>query len=313
MRRLATACAIAGLAAPAGAQSMRVADSLFQAGSLVRAESLYYRAAAARPHDPIVRWSLGRFLIARGAVRVGATLLEESLKFGGEPSIVGRDLVMAYTQMGSWADLAALSSATFAERQRARWFVAHTPSVVAPDSVIVAEFRTSDDTTVLGRIPIRVNGRTIDAVVSAKVQGILIADTSAVARSLRTFGAPRGQAGRVPVLAAADSMGMGRMELIGVPVTIDRLDKGDVALIGLATLGRFAPTFDPGANRVTLRTSGSVSPRTGQRFDTRTIPSDLSVARAGGWMSVTRLQIARLLREHRWTLDAKRGQLVVEP
>ncbi|MEO6878452.1 MAG: hypothetical protein ABI205_08230 [Gemmatimonadaceae bacterium] len=306
------AATAATAATAANAQSVRVADSLLQAGALVRAESIYYAAVRARPHDPIARWALGRYLVSRGAPRVGATLFEESLKFGGEPAIVGRDLAAAYLSMGDYAHLATLASATPDERQRAKFLAAHASRVVAPESSLVAVFQPAGDSATIGRVMIRVNGHTLDAAVSARVQGIVIADTSIVARSLHAFGAPRGQTGRSSVLAAADSVAIGRLTMISVPVVIDRLERRAGATIGLDVLARFAPTFDPLAQRITLHAGGTVPRIDGQRFEMLMTPTDVRVARAGGWSSVSRAPVEQLLRTHRWTLDTRRGQLVVE-
>src|SRR4051812_11276028 len=95
--RIGASCgALLLIATGAHAQSVRVADSLLQRGSLARAESIYYAATRARPRDPVARWSLGRFLVARGAPRVGATLFEEALLFGGAPTMITPDLVPVY-------------------------------------------------------------------------------------------------------------------------------------------------------------------------------------------------------------------------
>ncbi len=300
------------VARAANAQSVRVADSLLQIGALFPAESIYYAAVRARPRDPIARWALGRYLVSRGAPRVGATLFEESLQFGGEPAIVGRDLAAAYLSIGDYAQLATLASATADERQRAKFLAAHSSRVVAPESSLVATFLPSDDSATIGRVTIRVNGHTLDAAVSARVQGILIADTSSVARSLHIFGAPRSQVGRSPVLASADSVAIGRLTMLGVPVVIDRLARRAGATIGLDVLARFAPTFDPAAQRMTLHAGGTVPRVNGQRFEILMTPSDVRVARAGGWSSVSLAPILQLLGRHRWTLDTRRGQLVVE-
>jgi hypothetical protein len=97
-------------------------------------------------------------------------------------------------------------------------------------------------------------------------------------------------------------------------VTIARLDGAQSAMIGLDMLGRFAATFDPKGNRVVLH-AGGVAPSTGaaNHFLTLSAGSDLRVMQGGGWISVTRPQIARFLREHRWTFDGRRGELIVEP
>jgi hypothetical protein len=64
---------------------------------------------------------------------------------------------------------------------------------------------------------------------------------------------------------------------------------------------------------MTVRISGTVPPsRTGDRFATWTTASELRVLQAGGWLSIGSTQLASMLRQRRWTLDAKRGVLVVE-
>ena len=130
----ALASALLALPATAHGQSIRVADSLLQSGSLARADSLFYAAARVRPRDPIARWALGRYLVARGATRVGATLFEESLRFGGEPSIAGRDLVPVYLAIGEFRPLARSAIATPAERARARWLASHRDAHRRADS-----------------------------------------------------------------------------------------------------------------------------------------------------------------------------------
>ncbi|MDB4877145.1 MAG: hypothetical protein JWM41_3591 [Gemmatimonadetes bacterium] len=313
-RRKFAALLAAVMAMRAEAQSVPRADSLLQIGALASAESLYYAAARVRPRDPIARWALGRYLVARGASRVGATLFEESLRFGGEPAIVGRDLVPVYLAIGEYAPLAALTAATPAERARAKWLVAHATRVHAPDSALAAVFRPATDSGSIGSIPIRINGRAVDATVSARVQGIVVSDTTLIARGLHTFdgGVPR--AARITVLAAADSVGIGRLGMSNYPVTVAHLDGAQRAMIGLDMLGRLAPTFDPKANRVTLHIGGAApSSAAANHFLTLSAGSDLRIMQGGGWISVTRPQIARFLRERRWTFDGKRGELIVEP
>ena len=293
-------------------QSIRVADSLLRSGSLARAESMYYAAASARPHDPIARWALGRYLNARGAARVGATLFEESLRFGGEPSIVGRDLVPVYLTIGAFGRLAVLASATPAERARARWLVAHQPHTIAPESVVIVVFHPSTDSAILGRIPLRINGRKLDAVVTARVQGIVISD-SATARRLHTFGARR-RGSRATMLAVADSVEIAKLTMINYPVTIVRPNDEQPTFIGLDVLGKLAPTFDAKGQHLMLRASGVVPASfVGAHVATWMSDSDLRIMQGGRWLSITRPNMAALLREHRWTLDAKRGQLIFEP
>ena len=89
-RRWAVALAVAGSsAAVAKAQDVRIADSLLRRGLVDRAETEYYAAARARPRDPDARFALGRYLLDRGAFRIGATLIDESMQFGYDRAVRG--------------------------------------------------------------------------------------------------------------------------------------------------------------------------------------------------------------------------------
>jgi hypothetical protein len=219
--------------------------------------------------------------------------------------------VPVYLTIGDYRSLAALTAATPAERERAQWLVAHETRIIAPDSALAAVFRPSSDSTIVGHVLLRINGRAIDAAVTARAQGIVISDTTLVARGLRRFsGGEREQ--RPIVLAAADSIGIGRLSMTNFPVSIARVDN-EAATIGLDVLGRFASTFDAKTGRITLH-SGGVAPAdaAGTRLLTLTTPSDVRIMQSGGWMSVTRSQVSRMLRDHRWSFDAKRGQIVID-
>jgi hypothetical protein len=308
------ALGVAGAVAPLplGAQSPRLADSLLASGALARAESAYYAAARLRPRDPVARWALGRFLVARGAARVGATLLEESLQFGGDPVLVGRELVRAYLQTREFAPLAGLAAASPGQRERARWLAAHEPRIVAPDSVVAAPFVRAEDTTSLANIPIRVNGVALVVSVSPVVRGIVVSRAVLGARHLREFPAGADTSGDAEILAVADSVSIGRLTMLNQPVTVARLPARTQGLIGLAEFGRFAPTVNPKSGRVLLRVDGSLHEEvSGDRLPTLDQASGISVLRSGGWTS-SQSDVARVLRNREWTFDAKRGTLIVE-
>jgi hypothetical protein len=307
---------LAGVPASMTAQS-RVADSLLEHGALAKAESVLYAAARIHPHDPAARRDLGVYLVQRGAPRVGMTLFEEAGRFGADARSVSRLLAPVYLSLGEYHSLATLPSSplTHGEIERARWLEAHATNIMAPDSVLTVAFHASADPGSLGHVTIRVNGRPIEAAISVRARGIAVAESNHASQALRKFAAasPKEKVS-IGIPAVADSIGMGRLSVVNYPVTIERLGDGVQGVIGLDVLGRFAPTFDPRANRATLRTSGRVDIKTtdGDAFPTRLTDGDFLLLRGGAWTSASLPTITKLLGEHRWTLDARRGQIVVE-
>ncbi len=311
-----SAAALTASGAPAAAQSVRAADSLLRAGALDRAESLYYAASRNRPGDPSARWALGKFLIARGASRVGATLLEEAIRFGGDRTAIERDLRPVYLLMGDDHLLAALMTAPATERDRAKWLIAHETRTIAPDSMVMIAFRAPlpTDTSSVGRVQIRVNGRMLDAVVTPLVRGIAISDGTASTLHLHVFVDGNSGTKSNGVLAAADTVALGALTMHNMPVTIMHLDGKEPVAIGLDLLGKFAPSFDTKLSRVVLRAGGSPAVALpGDALPTLASASDLQALRGNEWISVTRPSLVATLREHRWTFDARRGQLIIEP
>ncbi len=315
-------CAIAVLsasllAAPSlGAQVLRVADSLLAAGNLAGAESAFYAAARTRPRDPVARFALGHFLVERGATRVGATLLEESLQFGGDPVFVGRELARAYLATGEFASLAVLPAASPAQRKRAKWLTTHEPRVIAPDSVISVKLAAAGDSTSLGVVQARVNGVAVGLSLSSQTQGIVLSRAAVRERRPRIFaaGVDSTAGSDADLLAVADSLsiGGGRFTMLNQPVTLAALPPGTQGLIGLAALGRFAPAADSRAGTLTLRADGSVREDVqGDRLPTLDQATGLSVLRQRVWIA-SPADVARLLRNRGWTFDARRGTLIVE-
>jgi hypothetical protein len=310
----AALCALLIAPPTLGAQALRVADSLLASGDLTRAESVYYAGARVRPHDPVARWALGHFLAQRGAARVGATLLEESLQFGGDPVFVGRELLRVYLDIGEFAKLAALPAASPAQRDRAKWLTLHESRIVAPDSVVAATFARSEDTTSLGGIPVRVNGVALVLSLSPDIRGIVVSRAAVGARHPRLFAAGADTTGTADLLAVADSVSIGRLTMLNQPVTLASLPAGTQGQIGVSALGRFAPTVSPKSGKLTLRVDGVVRdepPPDGDRLPTLDQPSGISVLRSGAWIA-SPAEVARLLRNRGWTFDAKRGTLIVD-
>lgn len=318
---IAAALAVELVAAPLAAQTPRsgLADSLLAVGNVNRAESLYYAAVRQRPHDPGARWALGRYLAQRGALRVAATLLEEANQFGGDQvaPVVNADLAPMYMALGEYHQLLGLtrSPLTPAERERVRWLDQHPTRLIAPDSIIGVAYTPSSDGKTIGHMPIRVQGRTVEATIDAHARGLTLCDTASVVSRVRRFADGKSNAASTSTApAAADSVGLGRLAFTNFPLSVARC--GAQAVLGLDVLSRLAPTFDPRGRTILLHVNGldpSVNRPAGDELVTRMTNNDLLVARAGGWLASGDPTMVRMLGTRRWTLDGRRGTIRVEP
>jgi hypothetical protein len=292
------------------------ADSLLARGSVARAESLYYADARNHPRDPGARWSLGTYLIGRGASRIGMTLVEEAVQFGFDKQRAGRLLAPIYLDLGEYRKLLALPAPSLSagERERARYLDAHPSRVIASDSMVLAAFVPDSSRATIGSISIRVDGRPVQATIINSGPELALATGSAAASSVHTF-AGRAVAGENDAPTVADSVGISRLVATNVPVTVTvmTLPPGIEARVSLAFLARYAPTFDARAKLITLRPSGSVGLASvrGNTFVTLETSGRFSLVKAGGWVPVDDAAMVQLLGDRAWTLDAKRGTIVV--
>ncbi len=309
--------ALAALLASHAAVAQRAAlnaDSLLRRGLVQRAESLYYADARNRPRDPVARWNLGNFLIERGARRIGMTLIEEAQQFGFDKGAAGRALAPVYLDLGEYGKLLSLpvSPLTAAERERARYLEAHQTRTVSADSSVGAAFTPpKSGNSSLGTVTMRLGGRPFEvAIVNSGSELVLAEGTaSAASKSIHRFG--NGSARSNP--AVADSISIARLTMTNVPITVAALPSGIDARVSLAFLSRYAPTFDPRARTLTLRSNGNApsDAQAGNAFSTLVVSDRYSVLKAGGWSPVDEAGVMSLLLNHRWTLDAKHGALVV--
>ena len=311
---IVVACLLPVAALPARGQSLRVADSLMQRGAIQQAESLYYAAVRAHPRDPEARLALGRYLASRGAVRVAVTLVEEAVQFGLDRSAAAPVLAPMYGELEEYPELLSLPPSTLssAERERARWLVAHPSRTVAPDSMVLMAYAARSaamPNAPLGTITLRVNGRPAVMALRTSGHGISVSDALAEAAKVHRF--PENAAHSI--IGAADSIGLGRVSMTNYPVTVESAPAGLDGSVSLAFLARFSPTFDPTTSRIALHV-GNTRPEdtVGNRFALMDSGSDLEIAQAGGWAPLRLPQIATMLKQRRWTLDLKHGQLVVE-
>ncbi len=304
-------------ALPAQSPAWRTADSLLRAGMLERAESVYYAEARHRPRDPQARAGLGLFLLSRGAVKIGATLVEEAIRFGGDPGVLGPPLASAYMYLNDWRSTALLADSPLRDGQKKRnsWLLQHPVRVIAPDStVLIAMARTPVD-SFIGVTPVRLNGTTVKALIRPAMHcKIELSDTSRALAKLRTFPDTKTRGGVPYLAAAADSVGLGRMTILGVPIDVRQLGPGVEATICFGELMPFSPTFDSRAGLIALHVSAlPAPPRT-----TTTVPfyapeGRLALIRAGGLSSIASPTVRSFLGDSRWTIDTRRGQIVIEP
>lgn len=291
------------------------ADSLLASGRLAAAESLYYAASSAHPRDALARAALGRYLAARGALRIGAVLLEEARLFGGDTARIARSLVPIYGSLGDYRALATLPASPLsgAERKRVVWLVGHAPVLEFPDSVATLDYRPVADGSGLGVISVSVGERMIDARIDARVTGIVLRGNAARGGGLKLFGTDSGGS-----VAVVRELRIGTVGLTNIPARLEAdslLARGAPTLssIGLDVVQRLAPTFDPAAKTIILRRAGQVSSSTaGTRLPMLQAISGLLVLVDGRWEPMWSRSTGELLASHRWTLDAKRGVIVLQ-
>jgi hypothetical protein len=313
---IAAAVAAATLTATAHAQSVRTADSLLHQGILQRAEAEYYAASRVRPRDPVGRSALGKYLLDRGAFRIGATLIDEAMQFGFDKIAGTAMLARVYMNLGEYGAIERLPAASTLpsdEQALVRWLVAHPSGIDSSESAMLVAFTRGATPGVIGAIRLRVNGQPLVALISPRSNcGLRIADTSIVASTLHRFGSSN--ASDVS-LAAADSIGFGRFVLRNFPDQIERMHESAQAVICFGTLARFAPTFDPRANLVTLHVNGAVSPPSSTSSVAQILDVDgqYTLLRSGVWSPIGSPDITALLADRRWTFDPRRRQVTIEP
>jgi hypothetical protein len=317
--RLARVLAIVGVAAVAGRASAQWAvvhaDSLLASGQVAAAESMYYAASSSRPRDPTARAALGRYLASRGALRPGAVLLEEARLFGGDTTAIARSLAPIYASLGDYRALVTLPRSPLSrpERDRVQWLVSHTPVLEFPDTVDTLPYRPVVDGSGLGIVTVGIGDRLIEAVIDPRVPGIVLRGRARRRAGLKVFGSDS-----TGVIAVVSELHVGDVVLSNVPTrleTDESLVAGSPPLssIGLDVVEHLAPTFDPAIRIVTLRRAGQIAAATpGTRVPMLIDPSGARVLIDGRWESMTSRAAATLLAARRWTLDVRRGSILLQ-
>jgi hypothetical protein len=287
------------------------ADTLLVAGRIFAAESLYYIAVRRGPRDPVARLALGRYLAQRGALKVGAVLMEEARFFGGDPTRVAIELAPVYQRLGEYNHLAALpaSAVPFGERMRAEYLRDNRPAIAGPDSASVGYI--VNDSQLLGRVQLLIGADTVMATIDARTEGLVLDTSWAKRKELRRFGSRNANLRDVNVVTP--SMVLGPYTFTNVPTHFAPLNGAARATIGLDLLGQLAPSFDPRAGTMMLRASGRL-PTTfpGLRIATITNDRGVYVVKGETIFPLGHPDVQRYFRSSRWTLNPKRGEVLVD-
>jgi hypothetical protein len=311
---LAGSLAARPLCAQGGAIVAR-ADSLLLAGRVFSAESLYYLAVRRSPRDPEARLALGRYLAQRGALKVGAVLMEEARYFGGDATQVAMELAPVYERLGEYNHVVALpaGAVSYGERQRAEYLRDNPPALAGPDSATVT-YQPSDS-QLLGQILLRIGADTVWATIDARVAGLVLDTAWARRPAIRHFGRHVGaRAARLSDIdAVTPAVELGPYTLTNVPTRFGALRGASRATIGIDLLGRLAPSFDPRGRRILLRASGRIPEAfPGLRIATLTNARGVYVVKGETVFPLGHPDVQRFFRNSRWTLDPRRGDVVVD-
>ena len=281
------------------------ADSLLAAGRLDDAETLYYVATRNRPRDPVARAALGRFLAARGAPRVGAVLLEEARRFGGDSTRLASALVPIYTRAGDYAALVALRPdvLTGAERRRVRYLRDHPPLARLRDSIAMLSYRPEADGEGFGTVVVRIGRAEYPAKIDPRVSGIVLPATAR--RDVRDFGQDGDRR-----LGVVRTLRIGGTVFSNVPASVGHADQA--IRLGFDVLSPYSPTFDPAAGLVTLRRVDRRSPvPLGVRYPVLFDATGMRLLLNGVWFQSSASTVANLLATRRWMWDGRRGDIVL--
>ena len=311
---------LAGLAVPARAQNyLSRADALLRQGRIFQAETLYYYAARVEPRNANPRLALGRYLASRGALRIGAVLLEEARLFGGDRRVIAEHLAPVYARLGDYRALSALpnSPLQYAERTRAEWLSEHEAPTTGPDSVVIA--LASGSATPLGQMRITIGADTLLATIDVAVTGLVLDTAWGSRREVKVF-----RSSAEPNIRDAAGVALnvglgGGLVRNGIPVTFMPTGGPRTARIGVDVIEDFAPTWSRGGagtsgGTLVLRKAGKapVPSATAERIPILIRSNDVTLVRSGGAMSSLASQAAQGALSGRWTLDIRHGEIVVD-
>ncbi|MFL5562783.1 MAG: tetratricopeptide repeat protein [Gemmatimonadaceae bacterium] len=288
------------------------ADSLMRRGRVFAAETLYYYAVHRTPRDPAARLALGRFLAARGALRIGAVLMEEARFFGGDPKTVGTYLAPVYARLGDYKALSALpgSPLPYAQRARAEWLADNQPSIAGPDSAVVVLLPA--DSGSLGVIDLVIGGDSVQASIDPRVQGMSLDTAWLHRKSVKRFASTFDNDWR-NLSGVALSVGVGPFTLTNVPTSFAPTGDAARARVGLDFIAQLAPTLDPIGHTMLLRKSGRIENSTpGERIPTLSYPGGLWLIQRDGIWPLGGTNASTTIGTRPFTLNARKGELILD-
>ncbi len=294
------------------------ADALLRQGRIFQAETLYYYAARSEPRNAHPRLALGRYLASRGALRVGAVLLEEARLFGGDRRLIAQHLAPVYARLGDYRALSSLpnSPLDYAHRTRAEWLSEHEPQTRGPDSAVVTLISGASP---LGQIMLSIGSDTLLATIDVSITGLVLDTSWASRRGVRVF-----RSSSTPMLRDAAGVALdvgigGATGLVrsAIPASFAPTGGPRTARIGLDVIEDFAPTWirsGAAAGALVLRKAGRapVPSPTAERIPILIRENDVTLVRVGGVMSSLASPAAQSALTGRWTLDVRHGEVVVD-
>lgn len=290
-----------------GAQGNRqvepsAAELAIAVGRLDVAESALYAAAARAPREPSARGALGAFLAARGKFLVGATLLDEALRFGADTAAIEMRQFEVYRWTGEYGRVAALRTVRLSPPARAALRRSAGTHAGGTDAATVE--LQPNEAPGLGRIVIRVGGVRVSADVEPLSNGLVLPSSEPLFRAIE----PAGAHGDT-TFGVARTVSVGTVTLGPVPVAL--VPSLGVARIGLDVLSLLTPTFDHDARTLTVHSSPYAA--VGQRLPILlTFPGVTFVATDGqGPVGVHTSAGHAALRGARWTLEVAAGAIIV--
>ncbi len=239
---------------------------------------------------------------------MGAVLIEEAWRFGAAPGLAATYLAPLYARLADWRALSRLEQAPLSsgERARAQWLSRNPSATTGSDSVSLP---MQDAAGAFGEVVILVGVDTIRARVVARAVGLVLDGSMATASGVRIF--TGGGSDSRQGAAVATRVRLGALELKNEPVRLEPLGRGH-ALIGLELLARYAATVDPVANSLALRRDGRVARAFAGRLPLLLEAREARVSWEGRLEPLGGIAVFPRLAAGRWTVDGKRGELVLE-